>query len=120
MMKKLGRFGFFLACAGFPECRNAKSLPLGRCPKCDGNVVKRGAGGRRGGFFGCSNYPECDFITRDTPSDKDCPKCGKLLFTKKIKGRGEELTCFSPDCGFKVELLDEPVVVEIPEEDAEE
>ncbi len=120
MMKKLGRFGFFLACAGFPECRNAKSLPLGKCPKCEGNVVKRGAGGRRGGFFGCSNYPECDFITRDTPSDKECPKCGKLLFTKKIKGRGEELTCFSQDCGFKVELLDEPVVPETPEEDAEE
>ncbi len=120
MMKKLGRFGFFLACAGFPECRNAKSLPLGKCPKCEGNVVKRGAGGRRGGFFGCSNYPECDFITRDTPSDKECPKCGKLLFTKKIKGRGEELICFNLDCGFKVELLDEVIVVEVPEEDAEQ
>ncbi len=120
MMKKLGRFGFFLACAGFPECRNAKSLPLGKCPKCEGNVVKRGAGGRRGGFFGCSNYPDCDFITRDTPSDKECPKCGKLLFTKKIKGRGEELICFNVDCGFKVELLDEVTVVEVPEEDAEQ
>jgi len=119
MMKKLGRFGFFLACAGFPECRNAKSLPLGKCPKCDGDVVKRGAGGRRGGFFGCSNYPECDFITRDNPSDKACPKCGKLLFTKKIKGRGEELICLSQDCGFKVELLDEAAIVDIPEEDAE-
>jgi len=120
MMKKLGRFGFFLACAGFPECRNAKSLPLGKCPKCDGNVVKRGAGGRRGGFFGCSNYPECDFITRDNPSDKECPKCGKLLFTKKIKGRGEELICFSQDCGFKVELLDEATAVDVPEEDTEQ
>lgn len=106
MMKKLGRFGFFLACAGFPECRNAKSLPLGKCPKCDGDVVKRGTG-RRGGFYGCSKYPICDFITRDNPSDKDCPKCGKLLFTKKIKGRGEELICFNRECGFKVELLDE-------------
>ncbi|HNX25601.1 MAG TPA: type I DNA topoisomerase [Spirochaetota bacterium] len=120
MMKKLGRFGFFLACAGFPECRNAKSLPLGKCPKCDGNVVKRGAGGRRGGFFGCSNYPVCDFITRDNPSDKDCPKCGKLLFTKKIKGRGEELTCLNEGCGFKVELLDEVTVNDVPEEEAEE
>jgi DNA topoisomerase-1 len=120
MMKKLGRFGFFLACAGFPECRNAKSLPLGKCPKCDGNVVKRGAGGRRGGFFGCSNYPECDFITRDNPSDKACPKCGKLLFTKKIKGRGEELICFSQDCGFKVELLDEVTVNDVSEEETGE
>jgi len=120
MMKKLGRFGFFLACSGFPECRNAKSLPLGKCPKCEGNVVKRGSGGKRGGFFGCSNYPECDFITRDTPSDKECPKCGKLLFTKKIKGKGEELICFSKDCGFKVELLDEVSVNDIPEEDTEQ
>lgn len=119
MMKKLGRFGFFLACAGFPECRNAKSLPLGKCPKCEGDVVKRGSGGRRGGFFGCSNYPACDFITRDNPSDKDCPKCGKLLFTKKIKGRGEELICLNQDCGFKVELLDEATVSDIPEEDNE-
>lgn len=116
MLKKLGRFGFFLACSGFPECRNAKSLPLGKCPKCDGNVVKRGSGGKRGGFYGCSSYPDCDFITRDIPSDKDCPKCGKLLFTKKIKGRGEELACQNRDCGFKIELLDE---MNTSEEEAE-
>jgi DNA topoisomerase-1 len=112
MLKKLGRFGFFLACSGFPECRNAKSLPLGKCPKCDGNVVKRASGGKRGGFYGCSNYPECDFITRENPSDKDCPKCGKLLFTRKIKGRGEELACHNKDCGFRMELLDEAAPVE--------
>jgi DNA topoisomerase-1 len=116
MMKKLGRFGFFLACSGFPECRNAKSLPLGKCPKCDGLVVKRSAGGKGRSFFGCSNYPDCDFLTRENPAEKDCPKCGKLLFTKKIKGKGEELVCLNQTCGFKIELLD---LAESIEENAE-
>jgi DNA topoisomerase-1 len=106
MMKKLGRFGFFLACTGFPECRNAKSLPLGKCPKCDGDVVKKGSGSRRMVFYGCSNYPGCDFLTREFPAEKDCPKCGKILFTRKIKGKGEELVCLNQTCGFKIELLD--------------
>jgi DNA topoisomerase-1 len=112
MMKKLGRFGFFLACSGFPECRNAKSLPLGKCPKCDGVVLKKGSGNRRTVFYGCSNYPDCDFLSRDNPAEKDCPKCGKLLFTRKIKGKGEELICFNESCGFKVELLDSAEQIE--------
>ena len=112
MMKKLGRFGFFLACSGFPECRNAKSLPLGKCPKCDGVVLKKGSGNRGAVFYGCSNYPGCDFLTRDNPAEKNCPKCGKLLFTRKIKGKGEELVCYNETCGFKVELLDSPEQIE--------
>jgi len=108
MVKKLGRFGFFLACSNFPECRNAKSLPLGKCPKCHGDVVKRTSKtGRGGAFYSCTEYPECDFVTRDAPAAKECPKCTKLLFKKKIKGRGEELSCLNEDCGYKVELLDE-------------
>jgi DNA topoisomerase I len=111
MFKKLGKFGFFLACSGFPECRNAKSLPLGKCPKsgCDGDVVKRSSKKGRP-FYACSNYPECDFITRENPSDKSCHKCGKLLFTKNIKGKGQELHCLNESCDFKVELLDEDTV----------
>ncbi len=109
MVKKLGRFGFFLACSAFPECRNAKSLPLGKCPKCDGDVIKKESkkGKGRGKFFSCSNYPECDFVTRDDPAEKDCPKCGKVLFKKRIKGVGEKLTCLNEECGFSVELLDQ-------------
>jgi len=107
MMKKLGKYGFFLACSGFPECRSAKSLPLGKCPKCDGDVVKRASSGGKGAFYGCSNYPACDFLTREVPSERNCPNCGKLLFVKKIKGRGEELNCLNQTCGFKVELLDD-------------
>ncbi len=108
MVKKLGRFGFFLACSGFPECRNSKSLPLGKCPRedCDGDVVKRSSKKGRP-FYACSNYPECEFISRDTPSDKPCPKCGKLLFIKKLGKRGEMLVCLNESCDYKLELLDE-------------
>ncbi len=108
MMKKLGKYGFFLACSGFPECRNAKSLPLGKCPGkgCDGDVVKRTSKKGRP-FYACSKYPACEFITREVPIQKDCPQCGKLLFKKNIKGRGEIHNCLSEGCGYKVELLDE-------------
>jgi len=108
MMKKLGKYGFFLACSGFPECRNAKSLPLGKCPKssCNGDVVKRSSKKGRP-FYACTNYPDCDFISREIPSQKSCPKCGKLLFTKNIKGRGQELHCLNENCDYKIELLDE-------------
>lgn len=117
MIKKLGRYGFFLACSGFPECRSAKSLPLGKCPKCDGDVVKRAASGGKGAFYGCSNYPTCDFLTREVPSERNCPNCGKLLFVKKIKGRGEELSCLNQECGFRVELLDEAPVQQEEEQE---
>ena len=120
MVKKLGRFGFFLACTGFPECRSSKSLPLGKCPRCDGNVIKRASSTGRGVFYGCSNYPECEFLTRESPSDRNCPKCDKLLFTKKVKGRGEELVCHNPDCGFRLELLDEEAPALPADEDQEQ
>lgn len=107
MLKKLGKFGYFLACSGFPECRNSKSLPLGKCPKdnCDGSVVKRSSKKGRP-FYSCSNYPDCDFITRETPSDKHCPKCGKLLFSKRIKNKGVKLSCLNEKCGYTLEISD--------------
>lgn len=118
MVKKLGRFGFFIACTGFPECRNSKAMPIGKCPRCDGNVIKRASSAGRGVFYGCSNYPECEFLTREAPSERNCPKCDKLLFSRKVKGKGEELVCHNPSCGFKLELLDEEAPV--AEEDQEQ
>jgi DNA topoisomerase-1 len=108
MKKKLGKFGFFLACSGFPECRSAKALPLGRCPKegCTGDVVKRSSKKGRP-FYSCSRYPDCDFITRENPSEKACPQCGSLLFSKKVKGKGLRLSCLRESCGYSVDLLDE-------------
>ncbi len=111
MVKKLGKYGFFLACTGFPECRNSRPIPLGKCPRCEnGDVIKRSSKKGRGGtFFACTNYPVCEFFTRDTPAEKACPKCGSLLFRKPIKGKGERLVCQRQDCGYQVELLDEIV-----------
>ncbi|MFW6366939.1 MAG: type I DNA topoisomerase, partial [Spirochaetota bacterium] len=108
MQKKLGKFGYFLACSAFPECRNAKSLPLGNCPMpdCDGDVVKRSSKKGRP-FYACSNYPDCEFVTRDAPSDKECPKCESLLFKKSMRGKGERLVCLNEQCGYFVDLLDE-------------
>jgi DNA topoisomerase-1 len=108
MLKKLGKFGYFLACSAFPECRNAKSLPLGKCPKpgCEGDVVKRSSKKGRP-FYACSEYPECDFVTRESPSSKPCPKCGSLLFSKRIRGKGERLHCLNEECDYFIDLLDE-------------
>lgn len=99
MVVKVGRYGKFLACPGFPECRNTKPLiykTSAKCPKCGGDVIEKKT--KRGTpFYGCSNYPECDFSTWDAPSDDVCPKCGKSLFRRK----GNVLYC--PDtegCGF--------------------
>ncbi len=87
MVKKLGKFGYFLACSGWPDCRNTKAIPLGQCPKCaEGQVVaKKGKRGRS--FFGCSRYPDCDFATYLTPSEFVSPEDKSVLFIKKEKGQ---------------------------------
>ena len=99
MVIKVGRFGKFLACPGYPDCKNTKPLVYktsAKCPECGGDVIEKKT--KKGtSFFGCSNYPECNFMTWDAPSDEVCPKCGKSLF----KRRGNVLYC--PDtegCGF--------------------
>lgn len=99
MVIKVGRFGKFLACPGYPECKNTKPLVFktnAKCPECGGDVIEKKT--KRGtSFFGCSNYPKCNFMTWDTPTDDVCPQCGKSLFKKK----GNILYC--PDtegCGY--------------------
>jgi len=103
MVKKLGRFGFFLACSGFPDCRNTKAVPLADCPKegCDGKIVaRRKAGGKGKEFYGCSNYPECDFISHFKPTSSKCPKCGYFLVEKNDKKTGTGKSCVNPECDF--------------------
>ena len=107
MVKKLGKYGFFLACPGFPECRNSKPITMGQCPKCgDGSIIKRSSKKGRGSFYACTKYPECDFLTRDDPADKECPQCSRVLFRKRIKNVGEKLICLNDACGFHMEILD--------------
>jgi DNA topoisomerase-1 len=103
MVKKLGRFGFFLACSGFPGCKNTKSIPLARCPRpgCTGEIVaRRKSKGRGREFYGCSNYPECDFITYFKPTNSYCPKCGWFLVERFDKKRGSYKACINPACDY--------------------
>ncbi|PYE52210.1 type I DNA topoisomerase [Paenibacillus barcinonensis] len=99
LVYKLGRFGKFLACSGFPECRNTKPIikDIGvTCPKCkEGHVVERRS--KKGRiFYGCDKYPECDFVSWDKPSAKPCPSCGSLMIEKRNK-KGTRLQCTSCD-----------------------
>ncbi|MDR3355943.1 MAG: type I DNA topoisomerase [Spirochaetaceae bacterium] len=99
MLKKLGRYGYFLACSGFPECRNTKSIPLAKCPKCGGDIVARYGRGKR--FYGCANYPECDFLTHFRPlPGHECPKCGWFLVEKYDKRNGSHKACINPGCDY--------------------
>ena len=100
MLKKLGRFGFFLACSGFPECRNTKSIPLAKCPKCGGDIVARKTKGKNKEFYGCTNYPECDFISHFKPLNQSCPKCGFFLVEKYDKKNGAHKLCINPECDY--------------------
>ncbi len=103
MVKKLGRFGFFLACTGFPECKNTKSIPLARCPRpgCDGEIVaRRKTKGQGREFYGCSKYPTCDFITYYKPTNSYCPKCGWFLVERFDKKRGSYKACINPACDY--------------------
>ncbi|MNV27896.1 DNA topoisomerase 1 [compost metagenome] len=106
MVYKLGRFGKFLACSGFPECRNTKPIikDIGvECPKChEGKVVERRSKKGRV-FYGCDHYPECDFVSWDKPSAKPCPECGSWMIEKRNK-QGVKLQCTSCDHS---ELLEE-------------
>jgi DNA topoisomerase-1 len=108
MMKKLGRFGYFLACSGFPECRNTKSIPLAKCPKCGGDIVARKNRGRGKEFYGCTNYPECDFISHYKPINQKCPKCGQFLVEKYDKKDGYHKACINPNCDYLHSDEEEP------------
>ncbi|MGV3243799.1 type I DNA topoisomerase [Staphylococcus sp. 11261D007BR] len=104
MVIKMGRYGKFMACSNFPDCRNTKAItkPIGvKCPKCnDGDVVERKSKKNRI-FYGCSNYPECDFVTWDKPVGRDCPKCNHYLAEHK-KGRSSQVIC--SNCDYKEEV----------------
>jgi len=104
MVVKVGRYGKFLACPGFPQCRNAKPLlePTGvKCPRCEGElVVRRSKKGRK--FFGCSRYPECDFVTWHRPSMVRCPECNGMMVEKNSTGKKiMKLQCINEDCAYK-------------------
>ncbi len=99
MVIKMGRFGKFLACPGFPECRNAKPLVErmpGRCPKCGSGMLKRKS--KKGyAYYACEKGAECGFMSWDVPTAEDCPECGQTLFKKSGKGRMKPF-CINERC----------------------
>lgn len=88
MVYKMGRYGKFMACSNFPDCRNTKPIvkDIGvKCPSChEGNIVERKSKKRRI-FYGCDRFPECEFVSWDKPIERKCPKCENMLVEKKLK-----------------------------------
>ena len=102
MVKKRGKFGEFLACSAYPECKNTMPIPTGvSCPRegCDGEIVQKSS--RRGKvFFGCSNFPKCDFAIWDRPISEKCPICNSPYLLEKIKGDEIQYVCPRKGCGY--------------------
>jgi DNA topoisomerase-1 len=102
MVIKHGRFGKFLACPGFPECKNTKPIlkEIGvKCPQCGGEIVERRS--KRGRlFYGCSNYPQCELTSWQQPTGEVCPQCGSLMVIKRNK-RGEVIQCSNKECKYQ-------------------
>lgn len=104
MVIKIGKFGKFLACSGFPECTNTKKIVIetdGICPYCGKKVLeKKSKRGKK--YFGCEDNPKCEFMTWDIPTAEKCPECGSTLFQKG--GKKGKLICHKPDCGYEKDL----------------
>jgi len=104
MVIKYSRYGKFLACPGFPDCKNTKKIVTeteGSCPICGKKMLlKKSKKGRS--FYGCESYPDCTFMTWNVPSQEKCPTCGSSLFIKG--GKSGKLVCEKPDCGYEREL----------------
>lgn len=105
LLIKYGRFGKFLACSGFPECRHTESLneEVGvNCPFCQGSIVAlKSKKGRR--FYGCSNYPDCSFRSWNKPTGEKCPECGDAVVEKAAKDKNPKLLCQNPNCSYAKE-----------------
>jgi DNA topoisomerase-1 len=113
MVYKMGRYGKFLACPKFPECRNTKpllvELPV-PCPKCGAKLLEKTS--RRGRkFYGCEKYPECDFVSWDLPVAEKCPLCGSYMTLKRSRKGETWHICANDQCKHRIEVQD-------PEEEA--
>lgn len=107
MVIKIGKYGKFLACTGFPECTNTKKLVTetpGKCPYCGKKILqKKTQRGKK--FFGCEDNPKCNFMTWDVPTAELCPKCSSTLFKKG--GAKGKLICYKPGCGYEKDLSED-------------
>lgn len=109
LVVRTSRYGKFLACPGYPECKFIKPFVQktgATCPKCGGEVVvKKSKKGRT--FYGCANYPACDFVSWDLPSNKRCPECQSIMVEKRPKKKSPYLLCTNPDCKHTEQLVEE-------------
>ena len=109
MVIKRGRYGNFLACPAYPECKNAKPIVEEidtPCPKCERKiVVKKSKKGKK--FFGCSGYPECDFVSWNEPVKEKCPECNSYMVLKYSKTKGNFIQCSNKECNHKMEVAKE-------------
>ncbi|MCP8969016.1 type I DNA topoisomerase [Ectobacillus ponti] len=100
MVFKMGRYGKFMACSNFPDCRNTKAIVKGigvTCPTCgEGEIIERRSNKKKRIFYGCSTYPGCEFLSWDKPVGRKCPKCEGMLVEKKLK-KGVQVQCVSCD-----------------------
>ena len=106
MVYKMGRYGKFLACPNFPECRNTKALLKeidAPCPKCGGKLLERMSHkGRK--FYGCEHYPDCDFVSWDMPVREKCPLCGSMMVMKRGRKGAAAHVCTNETCRHRVEI----------------
>ena len=107
MAIKTGRYGRFLGCTGFPECRNIMPLLIDvTCPKCkSGQLAERTRSGRPGRFFGCQNYPDCEFAVNSRPLDIPCPQCDWIMLPVGTSNA----RCQSKECGYRGSINKEKV-----------
>ena len=109
MVIKRGRYGEFLACPGYPECKNAKPIVEKLdvpCPECGKPIVaKKSKKGKK--FFGCSGYPECSFVSWNEPVKEKCPKCNSYMVLKYSKTKGNYIQCSNNECDYKESVKDE-------------
>ncbi len=105
MVMKRGRFGRFLACTRYPECKGTKPVSIGvTCPKACGGYISEKRSRRGRTFYGCSSYPNCDFVAWDRPRNEPCPKCGGVyLLDKYSKKTGPFIACANKECDYRRE-----------------
>ncbi len=109
MVYKYGRFGKFLACPGYPECKNTKPIrkDMGvNCPKCGVGMVTERKSKRGRHFYGCNQYPNCDFVSWERPYKDPCPKCSSMCVIKGGK-QNKEIKCLKEGCGYSQQLLEQ-------------
>ena len=100
MVKRVSKYGEFLACSNYPQCKNIHNIVkvVAKCPKCGGDVIERKSKNGKI-FYGCNNYPKCDFISWEIPVEKKCPKCNSYMTQKEVYGK-IRIKCSNENCDY--------------------